>query len=507
MSQSLRIMIVEDSEDDATLLQQALHRGGYEVTCEVVDKPAAMRALLENQDWDVITSDHAMPYFSAPEALKLAKELRPDLPFIIVSGEIDLKLAVSLMKGGAQDYIQKGELARLAPAIERELREVELRRERQQVEAELRISEIRYRRLFETAQDGILILDADTGKVIDVNPFLIAMLGYSRDEFLGKKLWELGAFKDIEASKNAYLVLQSQGYIRYDNLPLQTNNGRNVAVEFVSNVYLVDHTKIAQCNIRDITVREQALKEIHTLNAILEQNVRECKTQLESLNKELEVYNISVSHDLRASLRRIMSATEALQKDYSDKPKAKSMLSIRNIRFSAEHMNALFSALLELTRISRGELKRHAVDLSSAVHLISDELQEKQPDRQVEFVIAEGIMANGDDQLLRIVLENLLGNAWKFTSRRAHAQIEFGVEPHNDGKTAYFVRDDGAGFDMNYADRLFNPFERLHGEKEFPGIGIGLATVQRIIQRQGGRVWAKGEVGKGATFYFTIGGG
>src|SRR4030042_4337395 len=271
MSQPLRMIIVEDSEDDATLLQQALRRGGYEVTCEVVDAPAAMRASLESQDWDVITSDHAMPHFNAPAALKLAKELRPDLPFIIVSGEIDLNLAVSLMKGGAQDYIQKGELARLAPAIERELREVELHRERQRVEAELSISEIRYRRLFETAQDGILILDAGTGNVIDVNPFLIAMLGYSRDEFLGKKLWELGAFKDIETSKNAYLELQSRGYIRYDNLPLQTNDGGNVAVEFVSNVYLVDHTKIAQCNIRDITVREQALKEIHKLNAILAQ--------------------------------------------------------------------------------------------------------------------------------------------------------------------------------------------------------------------------------------------
>ena len=506
MSQPLRMIIVEDSEDDAILLQQALRRGGYEVTCEVVDTPAAMRTSLESQDWDVITSDHAMPHFNAPAALKLAKELRPDLPFIIVSGEIDLNLAVSLMKDGAQDYIQKGELARLAPAIERELREVELRRERQRVEAELSISEIRYRRLFETAQDGILILDADTGNVIDVNPFLTAMLGYSRDEFLGKKLWELGAFKDIETSKNAYLELQSRGYIRYDNLPLQTNDGRNVAVEFVSNVYLVDHTKIAQCNIRDITVREQALKEIHKLNAILEQSVRECTTQLESLNKELETYNYSVSHDLRASLRRIMSDTEVLHEGFDNKRKAKSMQSIQNIRFSAERMNALFGALLELVRISRGELHRCSVDLSAVVHLITEELQERQPDRQVEFVIAEGITANGDDQLLRIVLENLLGNAWKFTSRRAHAHIEFGVEPHPDGKTAYFVRDDGAGFDMDYAAKLFNPFERLHNEKEFPGIGIGLATVQRIIQRQGGRVWAKGEVGKGATFYFTLGG-
>ena len=258
MNQPLRVLMVEDSKDDATLLLGVLHSGGYKVVYAIVDNAATMRAALESQDWDVIISDYFMSHFNTPEALALAKELRPDLPFIIVSGKIDLNLAVSLMKNGAKDYIQKTELSRLVPAIRRELNEAKIRREHQQFRDALEISETRYRRLFETAQDGILILDADTGQIDDVNPFLMDMLGYMKEEFLGKNLWEIGAFKDIEASKTIFLKLQKEGYVRYKDLPLETKDGRPMAVEFVSNVYLVNHHKVIQCNIRDITKRKKA---------------------------------------------------------------------------------------------------------------------------------------------------------------------------------------------------------------------------------------------------------
>jgi PAS domain S-box-containing protein len=506
MGPRLRLLMVEDSKDDADLIQNVLRLENFEIVCEVVDTPAAMRAALENQEWDVITSDHAMPHFSAPAALALAREVRPDVPFIIVSGEIDLNLAVSLLRGGALDYIQKGKIARLAPAIEREIREVELRRERRQIKKALQISETRYRRLFETAQDGILILDADTGLVIDVNPFLIQLLGYSKEEFLGKKLWELGAFKDIEASKFAYHELQRTGYIRYDHLPLQTVDGSDVAVEFVSNVYLVDRTNIAQCNIRDITSHERAAREILKLNAELEQRVQERTNQLEILNKELETFNYSVSHDLRAPLRRIISYAKILKEGGATKQCIDNLGILENIRVSAEHMNTLISALLKLARFWQGQLIRQPVDLTAMVHLITAELQLSQVNRQVEFVIPDNIQANGDGPLLGIVLENLIGNAWKFTSQRGAARIEFGTATQANGSTAYFVRDDGTGFDMTYADKLFGAFQRLHNEAEFPGIGIGLATVQRIIHRHGGRVWAEGLVNQGATVYFTVDG-
>ncbi|MHB8136432.1 MAG: response regulator, partial [Anaerolineaceae bacterium] len=178
----MRVLIVEDSKEDALTLTQTLQKSGYVVESEIVDTAGSMRTALENQKWDVIISDHSMPEFDASHALELAKEMRPDVPFIIVSGEIDLNLAVSLMRAGAKDYVQKSEILRILPVIERELLDYDLRHAQKQVETDLKNSETRYRRLFESAQDGILILDADSGLVMEVNPFLVEMLNYSKEE-------------------------------------------------------------------------------------------------------------------------------------------------------------------------------------------------------------------------------------------------------------------------------------------------------------------------------------
>jgi PAS domain S-box-containing protein len=503
MGKPLRVLMVEDSEDDAILLLHTLRRGGYEVVYAVVDTPAAMRTALERQDWDVITSDHAMPHFSAPAALALARELRPDLPFIIVSVEMDLNLAVSLMQEGAQDYIQKRELARLTPVIERELRDAEIRREHQQVKDALDISETSYRRLFETAQDGILILDADTGQIQDVNPFLIEMLGYSKEEFLGKKLWEVGAFIDTEASKIAFKELQSKGYVRYEDLPLETSVGQHINVEFISNVYFVKHTKVAQCNIRDITARKQTEAIIHKFNAELERRVKESTAQFTAANKELVAFSYSVSHDLRTPLRSIDGFSQALLEEYGNKLDDTGKTYLERIRKATQHMGRLIDDMLKLSRITQAEFKLEAVDLSKVVRAIAEAQKKENPDRSVDVIIQESIIVQGDPNLMQIVLENLLDNAWKFTGKEAHPRIEFGTTVR-DGKTACFIRDNGAGFDMAYVDKLFGAFQRLHKTAEFPGTGIGLATVRRIINRHGGHIWAEGEVGKGATFYFTL---
>jgi PAS domain S-box-containing protein len=506
MGQPLNMLIVEDSKDDADLLLRTMRSGGYEPVCEVVDTSSAMRAALGRQDWDLITSDHAMPQFSAPAALALAKELRPDVPLIIVSGEIDLNLAVSLIKAGAHDYIQKTELARLVPVIDRVLRDTESHLAQQRMENALQASETRYRRLFETAQDGILILDAGTALIVDVNPFLVKMLGYSREECLGKKLWEIGAFKDTEACESGFLQLQREGYIRYEDLPLETSDGRSIQVEFVSNVYLVDHQRVIQCNVREITARVRAEAEILALNAELEKRVHERTLELEAVNNELGTFNYSVSHDLRAPLRRIRGFVDCLEQGYADKLDAEGLRLIQVVRTSAEHMNTLIDALLRLAGLFRDQLKPQPTNLSALVHSIGAELQQGDPTRQVEFVVAKDVMANGDPALLRVVLENLLSNAWKFTGRQAAARIEFGSMPQGDKKVANFVRDNGAGFNMKYADKLFGTFQRFHSQDEFPGTGIGLASVQRIVHRHGGRIWAQSMVGEGTTFYFTLNG-
>ena len=252
-----------------------------------------------------------------------------------------------------------------------------------------------------------------------------------------------------------------------------------------------------------LSERGRAEAELRVLNEELEQRVLRRTAELESTNKELESFAYSVSHDLRAPLRSIDGFSQAVLEDYGEKLDVEGNDYLQRVRVATQNMGQLIEDLLNLSRITRREMRLGRVDLSALVQRIAAELQQTQPERQVEFVIQEGMDANGDSRLLQVALENLLNNAWKFTSRHPRARIEFGAM-QVDGKSAYFVSDDGAGFDMTYAEKLFGAFQRLHSEAEFPGTGIGLATVQRIVHRHGGQVWAEGEVEKGATFYFVL---
>jgi PAS domain S-box-containing protein len=236
----------------------------------------------------------------------------------------------------------------------------------------------------------------------------------------------------------------------------------------------------------------------------LEARVAERTARLEEINAELEAFSYSVSHDLRAPLRSIDGFSQALLEDCASGLDALGQDYLRRIREAAQRMGELIDALLLLARVTRAELHRQTVDLSALAQAIAAELRQREPGRAVTFAIAEGLQASGDPRLLRIALENLLGNAWKFTATHAQARIEVGVLPQADGGPVYFVRDDGVGFDMAYADKLFGAFQRLHRAREFAGAGIGLATVRRIIQRHGGRIWAEAAVERGATFYFTL---
>jgi signal transduction histidine kinase len=218
---------------------------------------------------------------------------------------------------------------------------------------------------------------------------------------------------------------------------------------------------------------------------------------------ELEAFSYSVSHDLRAPLRGIDGFSQALLEDYSDKLGEEGKQHLVRVRAGAQRMGLLIDDLLKLSRVNRGELRHAKVDLSRMAREVIADLRQPEADRQVEVVIEEELTADGDPQLLKVAMENLLGNAWKFTSRRSQARIEFGKSEVN-GCSTFFVRDNGAGFDMTYAHKLFGAFQRLHSMAEFPGTGIGLATVQRVIRRHGGRVWAEGAVGQGAAFFFTL---
>jgi light-regulated signal transduction histidine kinase (bacteriophytochrome) len=246
-----------------------------------------------------------------------------------------------------------------------------------------------------------------------------------------------------------------------------------------------------------------AIKQDITERKLAEEEQRKSNSLLAAANKELEAFSYSVSHDLRAPLRGIDGFSQALLEDYPDRLDEQGKDYLQRVRSATQRMGALIDDMLSLSRVTRSEMKRETVDLSALAQSITEELQTTQPERRAEFVIASGLTASGDARLLQVLLVNLLDNAWKFTGKHPQARVEFGCT-QVEGEPAYFVRDDGAGFDMTYADKLFGTFQRLHTEAEFPGTGIGLATVQRIVHRHGGRVWAEGKVEEGATFHFTL---
>ena len=366
--------------------------------------------------------------------------------------------------------------------------------ERQQAEEALKQSEEKYRNLFSNMVEEVhfwkLVRDDNGGiktwRLVDVNPPALRTWGRQTvDEIRGKTTDEIFG----PGSTEHFIPIVQK--IMTENIPYSYEDyfpNLNKYFRFTS-VPLGEYFITTGSDITEIKQNEESLSRY--------------AHQLEASNKELESFSYSVSHDLRAPLRSITGFSTILLEDYSDKLDNEGKLYLKKISDSGELMGQLMDDLLKLSRVTRSDLNLEKLDLSDMARKIVDELRNEDPKRKVKVTIAPNMTANGDKNLLGLVLQNLLGNAWKYSSKTSEPRIEIGTAAHN-GKRAYFVRDNGVGFDMTYADKLFQPFQRLHKATEFAGTGIGLATVQRIIRRHGGQVWAEGKVGGGATFYFTL---
>jgi PAS domain S-box-containing protein len=363
-------------------------------------------------------------------------------------------------------------------------------------------AEARLGKLVESAPDAIVVADA-AGRITLVNAQAERMFGYSRDELLTGPVEVLLPERHREGHVDHRARYQADPHTRPMGAGLDLLARRKDGSEFPVEISLspldTRDGPLVMSVVRDITERKQIEEQIRGLNRDLERRVAE----LHALNRELETFSYSVSHDLRAPLRAIDGFGQALLEEYHTQldPQGKDYL--RRVRAASQRMGQLIDDLLDLSRVTRREMRHEPVDLSTLARLVGAQLRRANPEHRVEFAVAPGLAAEADPHLLRIVLENLLGNAWKFTGGRPDARIEFGAGTE-EGRPVYYVRDNGVGFDMAYAAKLFGAFQRLHAMTEFPGTGIGLATVQRIIHRHGGRVWADGAVGEGATFYFTL---
>ncbi|BCS52244.1 PAS domain S-box protein [Geobacter sp. SVR] len=370
--------------------------------------------------------------------------------------------------------------------------------ERKRAEETLRKSEQKFAKVFNSVPALVSISTLKEGGFVEVNETMLKMLGYRREEMIGRTAMELGIWNDLADRARIQQALEEKGSAKNFEVRFRGKKGQSFVGLFSAEYVDFGNDRYMLSLVKDITLTKQAQQEVELLNTQLGARAAE----LEEANRQLEAFNYAVAHDLRKPLSTINGYCQIIREACGERLDAECRNYLQEAYDGTWRMSRLIDALLRFSQASRIEPRREQVDFSSMARAVAVDLQHAEPARRVDFRIAEGISVIGDTDLLRVVLANLIGNAWKYTAKLEEAVIEFGVTRAREEK-ACFVRDNGPGFAMADAEKLFIPFQRVAG-KEFAGHGIGLATVERIIRRHGGRIWAAGEPGKGATFYFTL---
>lgn len=508
------ILIVDDESQNRKLLEVLLRHEGY-LTLSAANGEEALASIARRIP-DLILLDIMMPGMDGYQVARLLKAspATSNIPIILVTALTDRGARLAGLDAGAEEFLTKPvDRAELKLRVRNLLRLKEcgdfLQRHslvlEQQVQA--RTADLqRFRTAMDATANAITLVNRTTMRFVDVNATACNMLGYTREELLqigpshlgATGLEQLGSFYDT--------LIAGHGTAELLETRLRRKDGSEVQVEIHQHAQRAGADWIIVGVLRDITKRKQAQQEILRLNAELEERVRQRTAQLQAANEELEAFSYSVSHDLRTPLSIIGGFSGLLGKELNAGAATKhSTHYLTRIQAAVVQMGELIDSLLLLAQVSRTSMRWEKIDLSAMAESILNGLREREPGRGVQLDIQPGLMVQGDPHLLRQVIENLLGNAWKFSGGQAQSLIAVRRESSPDGEAVYAVQDNGAGFDMAYSDKLFVAFERLHTVLEFAGTGIGLATVQKIITRHGGRIWAESALGQGATFYFTLG--
>ena len=527
---SLHILHIEDDPAHAELVRRALEKSGLACDIRLVMSRQEYLDALDAGRPDVILSDTRGVDFEGLEALRHARRRSRRVPFVFVSSNSDEQKVERLKAEGATDFVLKSQLSKLSSVIQRALeksrdlpsdpgpgyvrgmerlvtavQELSLARDLESVQAIVRHAA---REL--TGADGATFILREGDQCYYADEEAIAPLWKGQRFPMSACIsgWsmlnrEAAVIEDIYADPRVPHDAYRPTFVKsLAMVPIRSLDPIGAIGNYWAEHHLPSEEEVKLLRaLADTTA--VALENVRVY-ADLERRVEERTAELAAVNKELETFSYSVSHDLRGPLRSIGGFSQLVLDDYGAKLDENGQRFLNYINAATKRMSELIDDLLKLSRVNRASLKREPLQLDKLAREVLEDLKAREPERHCEVEIADGLTAQGDARLVKVVLENLMGNAWKFTSKRADAHISLGQVQRKEGQ-AFFVQDDGAGFDPRYMDKLFVPFQRLHGESEFSGNGIGLATVQRIITRHGGRIWAESEEGRGATFYFTLG--